>query len=321
MRSSTAVDVSQAADLLAGARTVAVVPHLHPDADAIGSACALAGALRKMGAHVHVLLGQSEDFPQNLRCIPGSADIVLASTLPPCDLVVTVDCASLDRTGMLQVDIAHAEVPVLVIDHHKSNPGYGSHNLIQKAESTTTLLRDLFRAMDVELDYELAYALYAGLVTDTGSFRWGSAKMHGLAAELMSYGLDTREIALELIDKIDPSDMRLIGEVMSQVEVAHHQGFALAILTIHCAQFQALTNTAVEVLVDYARTLRGTDIGVVFKEPAPGYWSVSLRSATTDVSAIAARLGGGGHASAAGYSAAGGVGEVLDDLFAALTAP
>ncbi|WP_018298013.1 DHH family phosphoesterase [Corynebacterium lubricantis] len=320
MARSEMVDAAGAAALLTNADSVAVITHVQPDADAIGSASALSQALKQMGKTVYTLIGQPFDYPENLNCIPGSEDVALTDQLPATDLVVTVDCASRDRTGMLEPAIALVAEKVLVIDHHKSNPAYGAYNIIQTAESTTTVLRGIFEHLDVEMDYNLAFALYSGLVTDTGSFRWGTERMHTLAAELMSYGLNTRQIAMDLMDELTSEDIRLIGEVMSGVQIVERHGIKVAVLTAGHDHYSKMTQSAVEMLIDYVRVLRGTDIGVVFKEIDYGWWSVSLRSATVDVSKIAGRLGGGGHAPAAGYSSSGTPQEVVDKLLGALIA-
>ncbi|SER42278.1 DHH family phosphoesterase [Corynebacterium cystitidis] len=317
MSSGSVVDSAGAARILQAASRVSVVTHIRPDADAIGSATALARALRTLGTEVNILIGEPHPFPENLRCIPGSGEIQLGGELDDGRLIVTVDCASLDRTGMLADQIAVAP-QVLVIDHHVSNTGFGHHNLIQQAESTTTLLRDVFEHLGVELDYELAYSLYAGLVTDTGSFKWGTPRMHTLAAELLEYGLDPRKISMELMDSMSATDLHHLGKIVSGVQIRRAHGYQLMILIADSANLKHMSQPAVETVIDYSRVLAGTDIGVVLKETHPGDWSVSLRSSDIDVSLVAKRLGGGGHSPAAGYSAMGSVQEVVDKLVDAL---
>ncbi|WIM66831.1 bifunctional oligoribonuclease/PAP phosphatase NrnA [Corynebacterium breve] len=318
MTHAKAIDVAGAARAIAQAATVTIVTHIRPDADAIGSACALAAALEKNGQRVHVVIGENGSIPENLRCIPGSSSIVFTGELPDADLIVTVDCASLDRTGALAPAIDTVKDHVLVIDHHVTNPGFGGMNLIANAESTTTILYDIIGELGIELDNTIAYCLYAGLLTDTGSFRWGTPHMHTLAAKLMEYGLDTRQISTDLMDAVTAEDLQHLGTVLSQIQVKEAHGLKLAVLVARDEHLSHMTQQAIEVLIDYVRVLIGTDVGVVFKEIAPEHWSVSLRSIAIDVSQVAGRLGGGGHKPAAGYSTSGAPEAVVDELIGVL---
>lgn len=296
----------RAAEVLAQAHTVAVVGHLRPDADAIGSATALAFALRKLGKKVTAHVGQPDAVPENLSSIPGAELVQSSTTLPEdADLIVTVDCGSIERTGMLAAEIANRREQVLVIDHHASNEGFGADNLIDRAESTTTVLRRVFELLGVDLDYDIAHCLYAGLMTDTGSFRWGTPHMHSLASELVGYGLDTRQIAVDLLDSTTPADLQMIGRVLSGLQIRRVGDRNAAILIADAEAIRGHSDSAVESLVDFVRALEGSEIGVVFKEQAEGIWAVSLRSSTTDVSRLAVALGGGGHVPAAGYTTQG----------------
>ncbi|QYH19574.1 bifunctional oligoribonuclease/PAP phosphatase NrnA [Corynebacterium aquatimens] len=306
------------AETLRGAEKVSVVAHVKPDADAVGSACGLAAGLRGMGIQADVFIGQTYPHAENLRTVPGVGEITYGATLPADGLVVTVDCASIDRTGLLQEAIAANPERVIVIDHHETNPGFGGTNLIIDSESTTTLVRELFRHLGVALTEEIAYCLYAGLVTDTGSFRWGTPRMHVLAAELMTYGLNTRQIALDLMDSMSALDLRIMGSVLADMQTFREKGLTVSVIAIPAEALARMSQTAVESIIEYARALQGSDVGVVFKQQAPRYWAVSLRSSVIDVSQVAAALGGGGHIPAAGYSATGTLDMVTRELLAAL---
>ncbi|WP_342319931.1 DHH family phosphoesterase [Corynebacterium mayonis] len=299
---------------LRAASSVVVVAHIRPDADAVGSACSLAQALRKVGLDASVCIGQRFKHPDNLDGIPGVEEISYVTELPEADLVVTVDCASIDRTGAFAAPIAKRRDSVIVIDHHETNPGFGGVNLVTISESTTVLVRELISYLGVELDRDIAYCLYAGLVTDTGSFRWGTPRMHLLAAELIGFGLDTRQIALELMDEMDGEDLRRLGSVLAGVKWYTAGGYKVAVFTIEPELHVAMGQSAVESVIDYSRTLAGCDVGVVLKGQGPGRWSVSLRSSRIDVSQVAARLGGGGHVPAAGFSAGGLSDEVVEGI-------
>lgn len=313
-------DYASAARLIRGARTVSVVTHLRPDADAVGSACATVAALRQLGKRAVGLVGQERPVPANLLSIPGAGELLVTDRLPGGeDLIIIVDCGSLDRTGLLAAEIAQARDRVLVIDHHASNPGFGLLDLIEKtAESTTTVLDRLFRELGIDIDRDIAHCLYAGLVTDTGSFRWGRPRMHELAAELMGHGLDTRQIAVDLIDGTTVDDLRMMGEILAGLRVVPAGDHCVALLVADHTRVVGHSDSAVEGLIDFVRAIEGTDLGVVFKESRPGRWAVSLRSSVMDVSVLALSLGGGGHVPAAGYTTSGSAEDVVRELLGAL---
>ncbi len=310
---------AEAAAAVTAARSVAVVGHVRPDADAIGSVCATVGALRQLGKEAVGLIGQTWPYAENLLTIPGAEEVQLVEELPDVDLIITVDCGSIDRTGRLAGAIGARVEDTLVIDHHASNPGFGAVNLLDfQAESTTTILGRLFEELGVELDVPIAHALYAGLLTDTGSFRWGTPAMHMYAARLMETGLDVRAIAVDLLDANSLSDLRMIGRALANVEIHEAGGHGLALIVADHHLVRTGSLPAVEGLVDFVRTVEGTSLGAVLKESAPGFWHVSLRSVSLDVSRIAVALGGGGHIPAAGYSAHGTAAEVTGALLAEL---
>ena len=303
---------------LRDAHKIAVVAHVKPDADAVGSACGLAAGLRQLGIETSVHIGQTYPHAGNLDTVPGVDDVLYGAWLPDDALVVTVDCASLDRTGLLQNAIAENPERVVVIDHHETNPGFGGMNLIVDAESTTTIISELFRHMGVTIDRDIAYCLYAGLVTDTGNFRWGSPRMHELAAQLQCHDLNTRQIAMDLMDSISAEDLKIMGAVLADLHTYREKGLTVSVIAVPAEALARMSQTAVEAIIDYARALQGSDVGVVFKQQAPRYWSVSLRSTKIDVSQVAAALGGGGHIPAAGYSATGSLDQITRDLLQAL---
>ena len=182
----------------------------------------------------------------------------------------------------------------------------GAVNLIDvRAESTTTVLLSWFKHMGIHMDTPLATALYAGLVTDTGNFRWGSPAMHTMAAELIGLGVDTRATTAALMDERSVEDLALIGKVLQRVE--RIIGEKTTIVAIF-ADYDVIADedpSMVESMVTFVCSPKDAQVGALFKEYAPGVWSVSLRSSTVDVAAVASRFGGGGHVCASGYTTQG----------------
>ncbi|MFP7364615.1 bifunctional oligoribonuclease/PAP phosphatase NrnA [Corynebacterium callunae] len=307
-----------ASQLLAAAHSVTVIGHLRPDADAIGSVCATVLALRQMGLDAHGFVGQEDPMPENLLTIPGAAEVTMATTLPESDLYVVVDCGSIERTGAFQEALAQREARTIVVDHHATNPGFAKVNLLDiAAESTTTILYEWFDFLSVQITQEIAHGLYAGLLTDTACFRWGRPIMHDMAKELMEFGLDIRAISAELLDQTSVDDLRLVGQIISKIELHQAGPYTLAVLIADYDTINGRSKTVVEGLIEMVRAVDGADFGAVFKEYTPGEFTVSLRSAHLSVGHLAVHLGGGGHVPAAGYTARGSEFEALDTLISA----
>ncbi|ANE04258.1 DHH family phosphoesterase [Corynebacterium crudilactis] len=307
-----------ASALVQDAQAISVVGHLRPDADAIGSVTATVAALQQLGKDVVGVIGQTDPMPENLLTIPGSSSVIFGHTLPESDLVIVVDCGSIERTGAFEHFIVNNRDKVLVVDHHATNPGFGTVNLIDvEAESTTTILYDWFDALSIQITPDIAHGLYAGLLTDTGCFRWGRPVMHDMAKELMEFGLDIRSISAALLDQTSVDDLRLVGQIISRIELREAGPYTLAVLVADFETIDGRSRAVVEGLIEMVRAVEGADFGAVFKEYEPGVYTVSLRSSNLSVASLAVHLGGGGHIPAAGYTARGTEMEALDTLIEA----
>lgn len=313
--------IAQARDLLAAASRVVVLAHVHPDADALGSALALGMALSRRGVQVQVSFSSPAEVPQSLRNLPGQELVVPASLVDPDpDLLVTTDVNTADRLGELAKLIDRAPA-TLVIDHHASNTYFGTHHLVDpRAESTTVLIGELLRELGTPLDAELAANLYAGLATDTVGFRHASAAAHRVAAELLDTGIEPDEVLRPIIDTHPVGWLRLLSTVLGRARlqpVGH--GRQLIWTGIGLADAAGLRPEELDSVIDILRTTAEAQVAAVFKEMEPQQWQVSLRSGPgVDVSAVAVELGGGGHVRAAGYGFQGRVEDAVAQLVAAL---
>ena len=315
------VDARQAADLLSAAATITVVCHVYPDADTIGAGLALALVLDHAGKGVEVTFAAPEQLPESLQSLPGGHLLVQPDELHrDADLVVTVDIPSVNRLGKLS-ELADPGREVLVIDHHASNQLFGSANYVDpSADSTTMLVAELLDAWGKPIDVGVAHCLYAGLTTDTGSFRWASARAHRLAARLVELGVDNASISRTLLDTHPFAWLPMLSRVLASAQLvpdaAGGRGLVYAVVC-HREWINARPEE-VESIVDIVRTTQQAEVAAVFKEIEPQHWSVSMRAKSFDLSNVAAGFGGGGHRLAAGYSAAGPVDEVVAELRQAL---
>ncbi|MBN9643272.1 bifunctional oligoribonuclease/PAP phosphatase NrnA [Corynebacterium mendelii] len=302
----SAFDFGAVDECVAGARAVAVIGHIRPDADAIGSVNALVEVLGNRGIDAKGFIGYRGQIDATLRSLPGTGRISFTGSLPgKFDTVITVDCGDLGRTGLMADAVGQRGQAgrLVVIDHHATNPGFGSLNCVAGGwESTTLLLWRWFVHSGDSITPTIAHNLYAGLVSDTGSFRWGSARMHVMARAMVEAGVDSRAIATDLFDRTSVGDLALKGRIlagMRVVEVAG-TGYRFCALVADHDTIAGHTMAAVESLCGTIRAVDGTDFGVLVKEYVPGTWQVSFRSSGLVISPIAVRLGGGGHDLAAG---------------------
>ncbi len=319
-RAGERVDAAEAVRILDAAGSVIILCHVQPDADTIGAALGLGLILVRGGAQVQVSFTAADTLPESLRELPGCDLLVAPEHLHRnADLVVAVDASSPNRLGELASLTVGRDV--LVIDHHKSNTLFGTANYIDpQGDSTTMLIADLLDEWGKKIDAEVARCLYAGLSIDTGSFRWASARALRLAARLVDAGVDNAEISRLLHDTHRFGWLPLLSRVLATAVLVPEAvaGAGLVYVVVSHSDWASHRSEEVESIIDLVRTIREAEVAAVLKEVRPRQWSVSLRAKTFDLTAVATGFGGGGHALAAGYSAAGPVDEVVAGLAAAL---
>lgn len=313
------VGATEAARVLRTASSVNVLAHVHPDADTLGSAFALALALDRAGTRVRVSFPSPYAVPRSLGALPGSEYLVAPEEVPAsADAVVVVDCSSLDRIGGLSDRLAGAGT-TLVLDHHRTYTGFGDLALVDaQAQSTATIVTDVLVAWGVRIDGDIAQCLYAGLATDTGGLRRADTRSLRLAADLLDTGFDGAGLLRSLMDSHPFAWLSMLAAVLARVELepAAAGGRGLVHTVVRSRDAAGLEFEEVESIIDIVRTVDEADVAVVLKEQGDGgRWAVSMRSrGGIDVAAVARSLGGGGHRAAAGYTADGAVGDVLDEL-------
>ena len=316
------VDAGGAVELLSGAETIAVVAHVHPDADTIGAGLALALVLDNCDKQVEVSFGAPTTLPESLASLPGRHLMVSPDAMRrDVDLVVTVDVPSLKRLGELS-DLAGPGRQSLVIDHHASNDLFGTANFIDvSADSTTMMIADILDAWGKPIGRDVAHCIYAGLTTDTGSFRWASARALRLAARLVDIGVDNAAISRTLMDTHPFGWLPLLSRVLASAQLLPDAagGRGLVYAVVDNRDCIGSRPEEVESIVDIVRTTQQAEVAAVFKEVEPQQWSVSMRAkAEVDLAAVASTFGGGGHRLAAGYTTAGSIDDAVASLRSAL---
>lgn len=299
-------DLAVASSLLAGARSAVLLAHINPDADALGSALALGLGLSRQGAAVAVSFAEPDRVPQSLMGLPGQHLIVPPGDLPERpDLVVTLDVGSAGRLGSLEPLLAEAGT-VLVVDHHRTNTRFGDHHLVDPdAEATGVLVARLLDALGVDIDADIAAGLYAGLATDTVSFRHVTASTHRLAARLVAAGARPTELLGPITDVHPFGWLAMLAGVLGRaVHVpAVVAGEPLVHTSVSLLDAEGMRPEELDSVIDIVRTTAGAGVTAVAKQLDSDRWQISLRSGgAADVAAAAVALGGGGHSWAAGFT-------------------
>ncbi|CPR12524.1 DHH family protein [Mycobacterium bohemicum DSM 44277] len=225
------------------------------------------------------------------------------------------------RLGALS-DLCPPGRPLLVIDHHASNEMFGTANFIDvSADSTTLLVAEILDAWGERITADVAHCIYAGLMMDTGSFRWASARGLRLAARLVDAGVDNAAVSRALMDSHPFGWLPLLSRVLASAQLLPDAagGRGLVYAVVENRDFVASRPEEVESIVDIVRTTQQAEVAAVFKEVGPREWSVSMRAkADVDLASVASTFGGGGHRLAAGYSTSGPIDDAVASLRAAL---
>ena len=300
-----------------GAR-VTLTTHVNPDGDGLGSEVGLVHALRDRG--ITVTIANPTPTPPRFGFLfadlPGvdrTAEAV--RELRRADLIVVLDISDLGRLGMLADTVAGRGVPVACIDHHVS-PGTlpaGPRYVDASAAATAELVVEIALANDWTLSRAAARALYVGIMTDTGGFRFSNTHPRTLriAAELLEKGIDPESMYSDVYAGAPEGRVRLLAEALQTLVVEPKPGLAWITVPPGAVERHGVSSDDLDGVVEHARSIGGVRMALLFREIAQGRIKVSLRSVgAVDVAQFANEFGGGGHTKAAGLSLQGPMAEV-----------
>ncbi len=303
--------------LWAQAQTAAIVSHINPDGDAVGSLLGLGHMLRDAG--LQVTLALADPVPDSLHFLPGVTDIVRRITARP-DVLIAVDSGDRERLG--DAVPRHWTID-LNIDHHKTNTYYGRVNVVEPdAPSTTAVLAQHAAAWGLRIGPAAAQALLTGLLTDTLGLRTASVTPDTLrlAASLMERGADLSTAYYEALVARSLAEIRYLGRGKARAQMAG--GVIWSYLTRADRDETGFAIPDDAGLVNALLNAREADIAVVFIETdQPDVVKISWRAkAGWDVGELARAFGGGGHAAAAGARVPGSLDAVREQVLAATVA-
>jgi phosphoesterase RecJ-like protein len=313
----------RAAEILSGADEVALACHMNPDADALGSMLGLSIFLRSRGTRTVCSYGNEPlALPRWASLLPGTDHLVAPGAYPTEPRVmVTCDCASFDRLGVLGAPASRTR-ELIWVDHHRSNDGYGTVRLVDPdASSTCEMVFRLIETMRGDFDRDVAVCLYAGLVTDTGRFQYQATTPETLrvAAGLRERDFDHAALVRAMYEDNDPSFLRLLGTALARMTEVPEASFVWTYITQADLADAGVGPGDTDDVIDVLRTARDVDVAAVLKQQRDGRFKVSVRSrGAHDLSAVASSFGGGGHRLAAGYTSEHGPEGTIERLLEAL---
>lgn len=306
------------ADAICSAQTIAISGHTNPDGDALGSALGLGLALsaRFPDKRVTCLLADDAPVPRVYRFLPGADAMVPAVRFEEePDLFIAVDAPTLERLEDAAAVARRASVTA-TIDHHPAREEF-AQAVVRDADAAATavLVSDLLAALGCDLTPAVATCLLCGLVTDTGRFQYQNANPEAFvcASRLVAAGADPVHIALEVYQSQRVEYLHLEALVMGRIRTAAEGRVAYSYATSDDLAACGVGHDECDGLIDAVRQIGGAEVCLFLKDgKTPGLVRGNLRSkGALDVSGVAARHDGGGHAAAAGFSFRGTVEEAL----------
>ena len=304
------------------ADTVALVSHVNPDGDTMGSALALKLGLEKLGKKVCAFC--QDKVPDNIAFLKGAGEYLHPEDAADkrFDLLLCVDVADEGRMGSCEALMGRC-AHTAQIDHHGTNPGYAEYNCVDaEAPATALVSHELLVRLGVEIDADIASCLYVAISTDTGNFAYYSTSPEAfrVTAELLEAGLHLSEIHRRLYREREMPQVLLMQRALSTLRTYADGAITSMTLTrqdfVECGAMAEHADT----LVNYGLDILGVRMAVLARETRnPGEVKLSLRAVEPDnVSEVARSFGGGGHAQAAGATVHGALEECVSKCVAAM---
>jgi phosphoesterase RecJ-like protein len=296
--------------LLEGADKAFLIAHVDPDGDTVGSTLALAQALRRMGKECTIAC--SSPMPDFVSFLPGVEEFGTPQVTDH-DLIITVDASDPGRLGQTYKHVLDMGLPVLNIDHHVTNTGFGTAILVRSdAAATAEIVFDLLRALKLEMDQLLATYLLTGLVTDTRSFSTSNTTPRALeiSSELVAAGASLTEINENYYRRKGVETLRLWGLMLNRMQL--DGSLVWSVNTLEMRADCGADSDDGDGIVNLLASVREAAAAIVFKENEGNQIEISIRSRPgVDISSVAVHFGGGGHPQAAGALVNGSLEQVV----------
>ncbi len=310
------INLRQTAAFLRKHNNYIILTHASPDGDTLGSAYALYYALNEIGKVACVVC--PDVIPKKYDYFAGKSDHINREN----STVIAVDVADVRLLGSLSEEFG--DKVDLCIDHHISNTHFAKNLYLDSlAAATAESIYELIVKMKVNINGVTAKALYTGIATDTGCFKYSNvtAKTHIIAAKLYEFDIDAAEINRLMFDTKSKNLIELEKMVLSKAEFHFDDKCFLLPVTAEMQKKTGCSGTELEGIAVISRSIAGIKAGVTIKQTGDDEFKVSLRTfPPLNASAICKVLGGGGHTAAAGATLKGNFEEVKKTVLEAVKA-
>lgn len=301
-------------DSIKKAESVILLPHDNIDGDAFCSCQALKMMLEDMGKSCRVVAEVS--CIKRLEFLELLCEEYKEGENYDADLVIAVDCADNKRFGE-RGTIFESATSTAVLDHHKSNRGFGQVNVIvPEAAAACQVVFDLYKAAGIEISPKAAECIFCGIVTDTGGFRYSNtnAKTLETAAQLLKIGVDSEKINLNIFESKSFAQLAIEAAAIENTRFFHGGKTAICFISRQMQENIGASDDDMSNISSILRCIEGVEVSAVIKEKDEAL-RASLRSKeVADVSEICATFGGGGHARAAGATLEGDGNKAVETL-------
>jgi phosphoesterase RecJ-like protein len=300
-------------DRILRSRRVVITSHLRPDGDSICTSLALAGMIELLGKRVRIINHDPTPYP--FHNMPEVKRIAIGQVPPKgTDLIILLECANVERSGMKELD----RIFKINIDHHYSNDSYADINWIDPAASAVgEMAYFLGESMGIPFTAEIAGHLYCAIVSDTGCFQFSNttARAFAVCHNLVQHGASPIRTTEFLFNTNSPEKIKLLGQVLSTLRI-NKQG-NIATIGMRKSYLRALNLKEIDTedITTLARSIKGVEMVLFFKEMDKDTFRVSIRSkGKANAAVIAESFDGGGHVHAAGFTVFGRYERLLEEV-------
>jgi phosphoesterase RecJ-like protein len=309
---------------LRNSRRVFLASHVNPDGDAVGSLVAMGAVLDAI--NVQNTMFNESPIPAVYRFLPGVERIQQRfDKKASYDTAVILDCGNFERIGAAYPNAS--KIPVVInVDHHVTNTRFGSHQFIDhNACATSELIYRLVKSMSIPFNRVMATSIYTGIFTDTGSFRFSNTNSASFAIcnEMIHMGVKPYHVAQHLYGTYSLGRIKLLNLALDSIEISKNGKLSMMTLTRDMLNKTGTQPEDADGLINYARRIEDVKVAALIQEQRNGNkqsneptpYHVSLRSdGSVDVASIAFEFGGGGHASAAGFTIKATIKEIKETI-------
>lgn len=302
------IDFKKLKNIILNNSSFLLTTHVNPDADAIGSEIAFCEILKKLNKKVFII--NHSNTPYNLEffnqgnIIEKYSEELHRDVFNNVDVLVALDFNRANRIVSMEKYFRSSNKIKICIDHHQDGEKFVDEAFIDtEASATGQIIFNFIKSTGiVDLDYKIAYAIYAAIMTDTGSFRFErtTSEVHRIIAELLNKGVNPEEVYDKIYDQSKFSKLKLLGRALESIQIKFQDKLSYMILTQKDFDELNAIESDTENFVNYNLSIENVVLGILFIELKNGF-KVSFRSkGNIPVNRLASEFGGGGHINASG---------------------